>query len=121
MQKELLDKVNENSTLNEVQEYIKRVIEIRGFSKQPVEQQLLLLLEEVGELAKSVRKEKTNMCIDKHKLQNYDSIESEIADVFIVLTSICNNLNINLLNCLKEKEAINITRKWDNKDKNEKI
>ena len=33
---------------------------------------------------------------DKDKLYNYDTIESEIADCFIVLTSICNKLNINM-------------------------
>lgn len=118
MQKELLDKLNRDNTLTEVQEYIRKVITIRGFGEQSIEQQLLLLLEEVGELAKSIRKEKTDMCIDKTKMRNYDTVESEIADVFIVLTSICNSLNINLFDAIKEKEIINITRSWDNKGKN---
>lgn len=113
MQKELLDQLSENSTLNDVQDYIKKVINARGFGAQPIEQRLLLLMEEVGELAKAIRKEKTNMCIDKSKINNYESIESEIADVFIVLVSICNGLDINLFESLKEKEAININRKWE--------
>lgn len=113
MKKELLDKLNKTSTLNEIQEYIKNVINLRGFGSQPVEQQLLLLIEEVGELAKAIRKEKTNMRIDKNKINNYKSIESEVADVFIVLTSICNGLDIDLLESLIEKENININRKWE--------
>ena len=95
------------------------MIDKRGFGKQPVEQELLLLTEKVGELAKAVRKEKTNMCIDKNKIKNYDSVESEIADVFIVLTSICNTLNINLYEAIIEKEKVNIERTWKNTNKND--
>ena len=55
---------------------------------------MLLLLEKVGELAKAIRKNATNMSIDNSKINHYDTIESEVADVFIVLSSICNKLNI---------------------------
>ena len=57
---------------------------------------MLLLLEKVGELAKAIRKNATNMSIDNSKINHYDTIESEVADVFIVLSSICNKLNIDL-------------------------
>ena len=73
---------------------------------------MLLLLEEVGELAKSIRKNATNMCIDENKINHYDTIESEIADVFIVLCSVCNKLDIDLFKALKDKEEQNINRKW---------
>lgn len=102
---------NENS-LEEVQTYIKEVIKLRGFSKQSIEQSMLLLTDEVGELAKAIRKEKTNISIDKTKINNYDTIESEVADVFIVLCSICNQLNINLFSAIKDKEKENIERNW---------
>lgn len=55
-QLDLWNKLNEENTLQEVQQYIKDVIEIRGFSNQEIEKTMLLLLEEVGELAKSIRK-----------------------------------------------------------------
>lgn len=55
-QVELWNKLNDNNTLQEVQNYIKDVIEIRGFANQEIEKTMLLLLEEVGELAKSIRK-----------------------------------------------------------------
>lgn len=112
-QKKLHDKLNENTSLTMIQDYIKNVIEIRGFGNQPVEQAMLLLVEEVGELAKAIRKEKTNMNIDKNKLNNYDTVEGEIADVFIVLNTICNLLNVNLFEALYEKEKINIERTWE--------
>ena len=65
---------------------------------------MLLLLEEVGELAKSIRKSSTNMGIDKNKLNHYDTVESEVADVFIVLCNVCNKLDIDLYKALKDKE-----------------
>ncbi len=111
-QMELWDKLNENNTLKEVQQYIKDVIEIRGFANQEIEKTMLLLIEEVGELAKSIRKNATNMSIDKNKINHYDTIESEVADVFIVLSSICNKLNIDLYKALKDKEKENINREW---------
>ena len=117
-QKKLHDDLNSKMNLNEIQKYIKKVIDIRGFGNQPVEQAMLLLVEEVGELAKAIRKEKTNMCIDKNKIKNYDTVEGEIADVFIVLTSVCNLLNINLYDVFYEKENINVERSWKNDNKN---
>lgn len=117
MQKELYSRLNKDMRLNEIQDYIKKVIEIRGFGNQPVEQAMLLLVEEVGELAKAIRKEKTDMCIDRKKINNYDTVEGEIADVFIVLTSICNLLKINLYDVFYEKEKINVERIWQNDDK----
>ena len=100
-------------TLQEVQQYIKDVIEIRGFANQEIEKTMLLLLEEVGELAKSIRKNATNMGIDQNKINHYDTIESEVADVFIVLSSVCNKLNIDLYKALKDKEEENIKRIWN--------
>ena len=109
----LLNHLNNRTTLNELQDYIKKVIELRNFDKQPIEQTMLLLTEEIGELAKAIRKDATNMSVDNSKLSHYESIESEIADVFIVLTSICNKLNINLYNSIIEKEKKNCNRTWN--------
>lgn len=112
-QMELWENLNSDNTILQVQEYIREIIKLRGFSEQNIEKTMLLLTEEVGELAKAIRKDKTTMPIDKLKIKNYDTIESEIADVFIVLCSICNKLNIDLFSSLKEKEAENIKRKWN--------
>lgn len=111
-QKELFKRLNNDITLREMQEYIKNVIAIRGFDKQEITNTMLLLLEETGELAKAIRKTLPEASIDLNKIQNYDTIESEIADVFIVLTSICNKLDIDLFECIKNKEKENIERVW---------
>ena len=111
-QQALWDALQENNTLREVQAYIKEINTVRGFETQPVQDTMLLLTEEIGELAKAIRKSASNMCIDINKQYNYDTIESEVADCFYVLSSICNKLNIDLFNSLKEKEKENIHRVW---------
>ena len=63
-------------------------------------------------LAEAIRKDATDLKIDSNKIGNYDSIESKIADVFIVLNSICTALDINLFDAIYNKERINEDRKW---------
>ena len=112
IQQELLKKLSNESSINEIQSYIKEVMQIRGFNKEKSSDKILLLVEEVGELAKAIRKNESNLGIDKTKEYNYSSIESEIADVFIVLLSICDILNIDLLKAFLNKEEENIKRIW---------
>ena len=112
IQQELLKKLTDKSSINEIQSYIKEVMQIRGFNKEKSSDKILLLVEEVGELAKAIRKNENNLGIDKTKEYNYSSIESEIADIFIVLLSICDILNIDLLKVFLDKEEENIKRIW---------
>lgn len=111
-QRELFQQIHEGTSLNEIQEYVKKVIEARGFGDQSAQTGLLLLLEETGELAKAIRKSSAGMSIDENKLHHYDTVESEAADVFIVLLSICNTLGIRLFDALMDKERTNMQRSW---------
>ena len=111
-QKEMLSEITDNSSLTQIQDYIKKVVELRGFSKQSIQETMLLLLEETGELAKAIRKSETKMSVDIDKIQNYDTAESEVADILFVLLAVCNQLNINLFNALKDKEIKNCERNW---------
>lgn len=119
-QKELFENLKQSSTLPDIQAYIKKVLQLRGFEGQTVKDKLLLLAEEVGELAKAVRKNSSGASVDPEKIQNYDSVESEIADVLIVLISVANILNVDVFKSLKEKEQININRKWKINSENKK-
>ena len=56
IQQELLKKLSNESSINEIQSYIKEVMQIRGFNKEKSSDKILLLVEEVGELAKAIRK-----------------------------------------------------------------
>lgn len=111
-QQALWNNLQETDSVREVQQYIKAVNTVRGFEEQPIEERMLLLTEEIGELAKSIRKNATNMSTDINKQYNYDSIESEVADCFYVLASVCNKLEIDMFSSLKEKEKENIHRVW---------
>ena len=87
-------------------------MKFKGFSEQKVQDKMLLLLEETGELAKAIRKTIPEASVDYERIENYTDIEEEVADVFIVLVSICNRLNINLYDAIIKKEEKNIKRQW---------
>lgn len=109
---ELFKNLNKDNTLTEIQEYTAKVLKIRGFSNESVQEKLLCLSEEVGELIKAVRKCSPNSFVDPTHAADYRNIEEELADVLILLIDVSNKLNMNLFECLKIKEEMNLTRKW---------
>lgn len=108
--KEQLSKLNENTTLKDLQKYVNDMIEIRGFSKETPQDVMLLLTEEVGELAKEIRKSR-KYYLNTNKNNELD-VEGEIADVFIYILSMCRVMNVNLLEAFKNKEEKNCKREW---------
>ena len=81
--KEKLELLNEKSSVLEIQEYIKDMKKDRKFDGVTIEREMMLFLEEIGELAKAIRKN-TNGRLDIAK--KYDAnIEEELADCFIYL------------------------------------
>lgn len=111
-QKELFEQISQISDLPKIQKYINDVLYLRGFNSQSPQDKMLLLTEEIGELAKAIRKSATSMAIDCERIQNYDTVESEVADVFIVLLSLCNILKIDIYEAFIAKEKENTERKW---------
>ena len=111
-QKDLLDKITNNPSLTELQAYNERVCELRGFSTESIQETMLALLEEIGELAKSIRISSTNMVIDTNKKQKQDTAKSEAADVFCILITVCSKLDINLYDAFIDKEKKNCERNW---------
>lgn len=112
-QKQFYSKICKSSDLVDIQKYINDVLELRGFNSQSAQDKMLLLTEEIGELAKAVRKSATSMPIDYEKMQNYDTVESEVADVFIVLLSLCNVFKIDIYEAFIAKEKENTERAWN--------
>lgn len=105
------NKLNNNSNLGDIQKYITAMMESNNFNNTPLEL-FCYLTEEIGELAKEIRKTEKNMEMDIKK--EYDScLEHEIADVFIYLLAICDSYNIDLLKAFKSKEKINLDRIWE--------
>lgn len=105
-----LNKLNNNSNISDIQTYITNMMNINEFNNTPLEL-FCYLTEEIGELAKEIRKNEKNMCIDNSK--EYKScLKHEIADVFIYLLALCNAYNIDLFDAFKSKEEINLDRMW---------
>jgi NTP pyrophosphatase (non-canonical NTP hydrolase) len=98
-------------SLDALQTYIRTMIEQRGFSNETAQDLMLLMVEEVGELAKALRKY-VGLKIDHNKAANSTSVEEEVADVFIYLLDLCNVLKIDLFTALKNKELKNEQRLW---------
>jgi NTP pyrophosphatase (non-canonical NTP hydrolase) len=98
-----------NPTLRDIQTYVEATIKYRGFDKESVQDKFMMLTEEVGELAKAMRKMHGVKTAIDSKVGNVDH---EAADVLWLLICICNKLNIDLEQALRSKEELNKTRTW---------
>jgi NTP pyrophosphatase (non-canonical NTP hydrolase) len=98
----------ENLTLQELQAYVREMHVERGFSNTTLEN-VLMLTEEVGELAKAVRKHEKMRTDENSRI---GSVKEELADVVLVLTSIANDLGVDLEEAIREKEEVNKKRDW---------
>ena len=96
-------------SLDELRAYVVAVVKQRGFDDEIPQDIMLLMVEEVGELAKAMRKF-VGLKIDQRKVDSYTSLEEEIADVFFYLLDLCAILNIDLFTALKNKELKNEKR-----------
>lgn len=103
--------LKENPTLGDIQDYVKEMVVERGFAKETPQDNCLLLIEELGELAKCIRKQHASMRIDSNKKYDFD-IEGEIADIMIVLTCLSNQLQIDMEKAFRDKEEKNKQRTW---------
>ncbi len=101
--------LRDNPTLADLQKCIHSLVIERGFDKETVPEVFTLMIEEVGELAKAIRKA-NGQKIGKHSKDC--NVEDEIADVFWLLLDLCNRLNIDLEQAFRNKEAKNMRREW---------
>lgn len=106
-----LDAINQQSSVPMLQKYIHDMVVRRGFDKEGPRDAMLMMVEEVGELAKAMRKY-IGLKTDQDKKDRYNKLENELADVFIYLLDIANLMNISLFDALLEKEKENETRTW---------
>lgn len=103
--------IGQGTTLRELQEYTAAHCVERGFDNGPL-QECLLLTEEVGELAKAIRKDKhaSGMTLDTNS--DVGQIADEIVDILWVTTVIANLYGIDIEQAFREKEIVNHERKW---------
>ena|SRR4030095_6979808 len=103
--------LKENPTLPELQQYIKEICKERGWDKNNYLEIFLLFTEEVGELAKAMRKQ-ANLYNEQEKNNTFHLAE-EFADVFSYLLDLANYFDINIEQAFRDKDKINANRKWD--------
>lgn len=106
-----LPEITESSSLKELQEYAHQAVLKRGFDKESPRDIMLLMVEEVGELAKSLRKF-IGLKTDAEKSEKYSKVQEELADVLFYLLDLAGSCNIDLFQAFKEKEEKNNQRTW---------
>jgi NTP pyrophosphatase (non-canonical NTP hydrolase) len=90
-----------------LQQYYRRISERRGWEDETAQNTLLLLTEELGELARAVRK---TTGLRRDGAYPPSAVEHEIADVQLYLVHLANTLGINIATAVTEKENLNAQR-----------
>lgn len=93
--------------LNAFQEYYKRAAIQRGYTKEQPKDCLLLMVEEVGELARALRKREK---LVRHGSYKGSNEAHELADVFLYVVHMANVLGLDLASIVQEKESVNIKK-----------
>lgn len=97
-------------TLRVLQDYLAEVCRERGWTKDSPSEKFVLFVEEVGELAKAIRK-RTGLYHEAAKTDTF-ALEEEFADVLSYLLDLANCYGVDLEAAFRAKEKINDTRIW---------
>jgi NTP pyrophosphatase (non-canonical NTP hydrolase) len=100
----------QNASLAAYQQYVRQVMQERGFDDETVSQKFMLLLEEAGEFAQAAR-EKANLA--QATDAGVEDLHDAAADVFTILLDICNQLGLDLEKAFIKREHKNETRTWE--------
>lgn len=109
MTRQPADPLNADISYKELQEYVWQKNIERGFNTEDPTKKLVLLTEEVGELARAVRKS-TGMKFSA--TTSTSDLAEELADVQIVLLGLASILKIDMIEAVTNKENKNIGRVW---------
>jgi NTP pyrophosphatase (non-canonical NTP hydrolase) len=101
----------EHPTLKDLQRYLDSVCRERGWTKDTASEKFVLFIEEVGELAKAMRK--AVGLYEERAKERAMPLEEEFADVLSYLLDLANCFHIDLEAAFRAKEAINKTRTWE--------
>ena len=99
----------DTSDLKEIQKYIWQKNIDRGFAEEGAEKKMLMLTEEVGELAKAIRE---HIGMGFSSTTSKSEAAEEIADVLIITLGLASKLGIDIHQALLDKESKNEKRAW---------
>jgi NTP pyrophosphatase (non-canonical NTP hydrolase) len=103
-------KQSDLESLKQIQAYIWQMNIDRGFNLEDLSKKMLMLTEEVGEIARAIRK-LSGLKFDASTAQS--DLAEEIADVFIVLLGLASVAKIDVAEAVKLKEVKNKKRSWE--------
>jgi NTP pyrophosphatase (non-canonical NTP hydrolase) len=101
--------IADDITVKKLQDYVWQMNIERGFNTEDASKKLVMLMEEVGELAKAVRKTIGLKFTDTTK---QTELAEELADVQIVLLGLASLTGVDMRQAVADKEAKNRNRKW---------
>lgn len=102
-----LHEVTIPSSLRSLQRYYLGAAEARGYSEESPQDSMLLLTEEVGELARAVRKA---VGLARSNGPSQNEVGEELADIQLYLAHLANVLGVDLVEAVEKKERRNIER-----------
>jgi NTP pyrophosphatase (non-canonical NTP hydrolase) len=100
----------DNATLREFQRDLDRHVRERGWQEISVRDTFLLMVEEVGELAKEIRKY-TGLHVDRSR-SHANNLEHELADILMYVLGLANALEIDLDAAYRSKMREVQERTW---------
>lgn len=103
--------LKDNPTLKDLQHYLAEVCQERGWTKDSPSEKFVLFIEEVGELAKAMRK--ASGLYEERARPRDISLEEEFADVLSYLLDLANCFQVDLEQAFRAKEQINQSRTWE--------
>ena len=89
------------------QHYYRRVAIQRGYNSESPKDVLLLMVEEVGELAREIRRRER---LVRHGPDSKSSESQELADVFLYIVHMANVFDVDLAKIVHQKELINLQK-----------
>jgi NTP pyrophosphatase (non-canonical NTP hydrolase) len=103
--------LRDNPTLSDLQRYIAAVCQERGWTKDSPSEKFVLFIEEIGELAKAMRK--ASGLYEERAKQREIALEEEFADVLSYLLDLANCFHVDLEQAFRAKEQVNQSRTWE--------
>jgi NTP pyrophosphatase (non-canonical NTP hydrolase) len=103
--------LRDNPTVGDLQRYIAVICQERGWTKDSPSEKFVLFIEEIGELAKAMRK--ASGLYEERAKQRDIALEEEFADVLSYLLDLANCFHVDLEQAFRAKEQINQSRTWE--------
>lgn len=104
-----VDNIGSGAGLRDLQQYFASVAKEREYERETLQDLLLLLIEEVGELARAIASAKDLKRGVEHT-KAIDSIAQELADCLIYILNMANATGVDMMEAVQTKERANVRR-----------